>query len=132
MAALEANAVAFPWSLGQYLDSLTGSHQAYALEQAGDMTGLVVVMTVLDQAEILNLVIEHAHQGQGLGRELLRRVLQQLKQQGCLRVYLEVRETNRAARSLYHHMGFIETGLRKDYYPSATGREHAILMEIAL
>lgn len=132
MAALEARATDYPWSPRQYLDSLAGDHHGLALEETNTLLGHVMFMTVLDEAEILNIVIEPSRQGQGLGRKLLEYVLQSLKQKGIHRVFLEVRESNLPARTLYQHCGFTESGLRKNYYPGNNGREHAILMEVAL
>jgi ribosomal-protein-alanine N-acetyltransferase len=132
MAALEAKATDFPWSMRLYQDSLAGTHQGYALESNDHLLGHAVIMTVLDEAEILNIVIDPQHQNQGLGTQLLQHVLQQLASNGCQRVFLEVRESNLAARTLYKKQGFSDSGLRKNYYPTASGREHAILMEVTL
>ena len=51
---------------------------------------------------------------------------------GVTRVDLEVRQSNLAAQALYRTMGFEETGRRPDYYASSSGREHAILMSLAM
>ncbi|TDR71067.1 ribosomal protein S18-alanine N-acetyltransferase [Paludibacterium purpuratum] len=132
MAALEARATAHPWRIGQYRDSLLAGHLCLVMTQDDTVCGQAFAMLVLNEAEILNIAIDPTHQGQGWGRQLLDELLTQLRQFGAHRVFLEVRESNRAARSLYQHRGFVETGLRKHYYPTATGREHAILMEIQL
>lgn len=132
LAALEAAATAHGWSERQYHDSLAAGHAFLLLEIDGQLSGHAVTMAVLDEAELLNIVVAAQKQGQGLGQALLGALLQQLREQGCTRLFLEVRESNRPARALYAKSGFAETGLRKHYYPTATGREHAVLMELGL
>jgi ribosomal-protein-alanine N-acetyltransferase len=132
LADIEAQSTQYPWSEQQYRTSLTGTHAGFAIERDQILLGHCIVMMVLDEAEILNIVISHAHQGTGLGSRLLGHVLQQLASQGVVRVFLEVRESNTVAQALYHRHGFVTTGLRKNYYPSMDGREHAILMEARL
>jgi ribosomal protein S18 acetylase RimI-like enzyme len=45
---------------------------------------------------------------------------------------LEVRPTNAAARALYARAGFVQLGVRRDYYPAKPGREDALLLGRAL
>lgn len=131
LAILEAAATTHGWSEGNYQDSISAGHPFYCLDQ--QEIGFAVVMPVLDEAELLNIVIAAPQQGRGLGRQLLNGLIQDLKQQGCLRLFLEVRASNIPARALYQRCGFRESGLRKNYYPGSDGqREHAILMEASL
>lgn len=132
LAALEAVASAHGWNERQYRDSLAAGHAFLLLEIDGQLCGHAVTMAVLDEAELLTIVIAAQKQGQGLGQALLGRLLEQLRQMGCTRLFLEVRESNQPARALYAKSGFTETGRRKHYYPTATGREHAVLMEMSL
>jgi ribosomal-protein-alanine N-acetyltransferase len=132
MAQLESRASAYPWSETQYREALLAGNQGWGLEQQDKLIGCALTMSVLDEAELLNLLIEPQQQGQGLGKTLLQYLMQQLRQQGIARLLLEVRASNQRARALYQHTGFRETGLRKHYYRSDDGREHAILMEAAL
>jgi ribosomal-protein-alanine N-acetyltransferase len=60
-----------------------------------------------------------------MAKALLSAMLQQLQQQGVLRVHLEVRESNAAARALYEQLGFAITGRRDSYY--RTPSEAAVL-----
>ena len=131
LATMEAAATQHGWSAGNYQDSISAGHAFYCLGQ--QETGFAVVMPILDEAELLNIVIAAPQQGRGLGRRLLTGLMQDLKQQGCQRLFLEVRASNTPARALYQRCGFRESGLRKNYYPGLDGqREHAILMEAAL
>nr|WP_294865402.1 ribosomal protein S18-alanine N-acetyltransferase [uncultured Pseudogulbenkiania sp.] len=132
LASLEAAATPPGWSERQFHDSLAAGHAFLLLEIDGEVCGHAVSMTVLDEAELLTIVIAPERQGQRLGQALLGELLQRLRQQGCSRLFLEVRESNQPARALYAKSGFVETGLRKHYYPTASGREHAVLMELGL
>lgn len=131
MAALEARVAGWPWSARQYLESLNGDHIAFVMEEEGRLAGQILLMQVLDEAEILNLAVDQPFQGRGLGRSLLEHALTALRAAQVRRVFLEVRQGNSPARALYTRCGFHECGMRKHYYPAADGREHAILMEIA-
>lgn len=132
MALLESRASPHPWNARQYRDSLSTGAPCLLMSENGLLCGLILVMLISPEAEILNLAIDPALQGRGLGRQLLTAMLQTLRAVSVERVFLEVRESNRIARRLYRGMGFNENGLRKHYYPTETGREHAILMELSL
>ncbi|MDN0081441.1 ribosomal protein S18-alanine N-acetyltransferase [Crenobacter sp. SG2305] len=132
LATLEARSTAHPWSEGQYRGSFESGHQLFIAQLDAEIVGLAVIMLVLDEAHLLNIVIDHDWQGQGLGRQLLGELMLRMRQQGALRMFLEVRESNAIARSLYESLGFSECGIRKHYYRAEQGREHAILMEASL
>lgn len=96
----------------------------------GDLKGFVLISTVLDEAEILQIAVDPERQGEGLARTLLDTAIVYLKVKGVNLLMLEVRESNMAAVSLYRSYGFIEDGLRKGYYPSLQNdgaREDALL-----
>jgi ribosomal-protein-alanine N-acetyltransferase len=81
-----------------------------------------------DEMEIENVVIAQGMRRFGLGSLVLERVLQEAKNQGIRRVFLEVRESNLAAIKLYEKAGFVSTGKRKSYYRDPD--EDARLLEI--
>lgn len=133
LVQLETSATAYGWTRQHYQDSITAGHQFFVAQHQNALVGFAVVMTVLDEAELLNIVIHQAHQGQGWGKRLLCHAIATLQHQNMHKLLLEVRESNQPARMLYQHNGFVETGLRKNYYPTADqGREHAVLMERVL
>ena len=132
LAELESRAHAHGWSAAQYQDSVRCAHQFHGLFAAEQLQGFAVTQTVLDEAELLNIVMDPQWQGQGLGRLLLRELTASLAAAGVRRLFLEVRASNDVARQLYRRQGFSESGLRKNYYPCADGREDAILMETEL
>ena len=101
---------------------------ALVMEAQGRIIGFLVFARVLDEVSIYNIVIHPDDQGRGLGREILESSLAYFRRGGALRCLLEVRESNRAARSLYRACDFELVGRRKNYYPSRDGREDALLM----
>lgn len=85
---------------------------------------------VLDECELLNLAVLPHCQRRGLGRALLQYVLDAAQALGCSRCLLELRRSNTAARGLYEAAGFVQVGVRKEYYPALGGkgpREDALL-----
>ena len=80
----------------------------------------------------LNIDLHPAQQRKGLGCLLLESALLKMKNDGATRCFLEVRQSNAAARRLYAGNGFELDGIRKRYYPTEDGREDALLMSLCL
>ncbi len=91
-------------------------------ERAGQILGYIVFHDVFDnEYELLFIEVIEAARRQGIARALI----------GALpegRIFLEVRESNTAARGLYSNVGFVETGRRKLYYQNPS--EDGIVMEL--
>lgn len=78
--------------------------------------GYVVALDAADEGEILNLAVAETGRRRGLGRALVQAIVDALAARGVREVYLEVRESNAAARALYAAFGFKDVGRRKGYY----------------
>lgn len=130
--AIEPTIYPYPWSRGNFSDSLNAGYSAWVYEEHGCIIGYAVVMLVLDEAHLLNISIAKSHQGRGLGRSLLDDMMQISRGHGAANIFLEVRPSNTAAIHLYESVGFNEMAVRRGYYPAANGREDAILMGMAL
>jgi ribosomal-protein-alanine N-acetyltransferase len=85
-------------------------------------------MTVLDEVTLMDIVVSEPHQGNGLGQSLLQHFMDQCEQNNIQQIWLEVRESNTAAINLYDNAGFILVEQRVNYYPSAKGKEDALIM----
>ena len=83
--------------------------------------GFALARVVLDEAEILTIVTDPDHQGQGIGRAILSSLWATLAARGVALVFLEVADDNQPARALYDRAGFTRIGLRKGYYPRRDG-----------
>ena len=96
------------------------------------MLGYALFSTVLDEAELIQIAIDPLAQGRGLGGRLLRFSMDKLAEEGINRLMLEVRASNIAAIRLYQSLGFMQDAIRKGYYPTASGREDALLMSVSI
>ena len=84
------------------------------------------------EAHILNLCVRETMRGRGIGRTLLRQLLDLAVEAGVEDVFLEVRPSNLAAIRLYQSLGFVQVGVRKGYYQAAGGREDATVLRLDL
>jgi ribosomal-protein-alanine N-acetyltransferase len=133
VAAIEASAYDFPWSRGNFIDSLAAGYLAEVLlDDSGRVIAYCVAMSVVDELHLLNITVAPAQQGRGHARLLLDRLVRHARARGAVSVWLEVRESNARARAIYEHYGFHVLGRRPGYYPAVHGREDAMLMSIAV
>jgi ribosomal-protein-alanine N-acetyltransferase len=120
----------FPWSRGNFTDSLAAGHGCWLMRNAEMPVGYAVVLDVLDEAHLLNIGVVHAAQRRGFGRCLLKHLISAAKNKGARQFFLEVSPSNLSAIALYRRAGFVEIARRKGYYPSPDGREDAIVMRL--
>ncbi len=132
VVAIEQRAYPFPWTAGIFRDCLRAGHHCWVLEAGGSIIGYGVLSAAAGEAHILNVCIDPDRQGAGLGRRLLRRLVDLARWHHAEQVFLEVRPSNPKAIALYRSEGFNEIGTRPNYYPAAKGREDAIVMAMAL
>lgn len=119
----------FPWTAGNFTDSLSAGHQGWILERAGAVQAYALTMTVIDEVHLLNFSIAAHRQGQGLGRWLLAWLCEQARGQGARAMFLEVRPSNQRAIDLYRRSRFSQVGLRRRYYPAdGDTREDALVL----
>lgn len=131
---VEVRAYGFPWSRGNFLDSLAAGYWAELLEDAeGAVIGYWLAMPAVDEVHLLNLTVDPQHQGQGHARAMLDRLESRCRNAGLASLWLEVRSGNERARRLYEARGFTLRGLRRGYYPAAhSRREDAVVMGLDL
>jgi ribosomal-protein-alanine N-acetyltransferase len=130
---VEQAAYAFPWTRGNFVDSLDAGYDARCAWLGGALIGYWICMPVLDETHLLNLTVSPSYHGRGLGRWLLGEVHAAALRAGSSAVWLEVRPSNAAALALYERYGFSRVGMRRGYYPAAGARrEDALLMRLDL
>jgi ribosomal-protein-alanine N-acetyltransferase len=132
VADLEASLYAFPWSLGNFRDSVDAGYDCWVVCERGRVVGYAILMVALDEAHLLNIAIASDCQNRGLGRAFMEFMLARAREARCEIVYLEVRPSNLAARHLYRRMGFQQIAIRPGYYPAVAGREDALFLGITL
>jgi len=128
----ETRSYAYPWTRGIFADCLKAGHECWVLMRRSAIIGHGVLSVAAGEAHLLNVCVRRDDQGQGLGRILVRHMLDRALARGAEVVFLEVRPSNYVAGALYESIGFNEIGRRKDYYPAAHGHEDARVMAMQL
>jgi ribosomal-protein-alanine N-acetyltransferase len=116
---IENHAFSDPWSRKSFATVLAepAAHLAVARDGvSGQIEGYVVAWFAADEGEIANLAVREPTRRRGIGAALLDAALIEAARRGATTMYLEVRETNEAARGLYAARGFEEVGRRRKYY----------------
>ena len=132
MMPLENAAYDFPWSEAIFRDCFNADYTGLALEVEDVFLGYGMVSIAAGEAHILNVVIDASQRSRGLGKKLVKRLIDQTRWHRAERVFLEVRASNNVARRLYTSLGFLEVGIRKAYYPGRHTREDAVVMSLKL
>lgn len=132
VAALEKSLYVFPWSQGNFRDSVEAGYECRVACDASQVIGYAILMIALDEAHLLNLAVATGWQGRGIGRAFLDHMLGIARGAGVQIVYLEVRPSNLAARHLYRQAGFQQIAIRPAYYPAPQGREDALFLGLTL
>ena len=112
----------------------TGIYETFCQDQAfvtvaendGEIVGYCIIYYVMDEAEIARIAVDEKVRRQGLGRGLLDFVCECCKVKHVQRLLLDVRESNVGARTFYQQYGFVEDGIRKNFYELP--KENAVLM----
>lgn len=137
LAALEAECHTHPWNQSQFQEeaSLGPPNALLVLRAAASsperwrgIRAYTAYRVVVDEMHILNLAVAPGWRRRGLARWLLGFAVPQAARRGARRVFLEVRQGNRDALSLYEGLGFARVGVRSDYYSDP--REAAVLLAL--
>jgi len=129
---IEAAAYDFPWTRGNFIDSLAAGYLARVLRDGdGRVVGYFVAMKGVDEMHLLNLTVAPSDQGRGHARRMLDELVALCGGVHARQLWLEVRESNARARQLYLRYGFRHIGVRRAYYPALQGkREDAAVMSL--
>lgn len=132
VCAIEKQVQYAPWSEKLFAEGLERHRCIVAINQQQQIVGFSIVQFIVDEAHLLNIAVEPTQQKQGIGKVLLDDVLVNSQQKKASTIFLEVRESNQRAIQLYQAAGFNEIGLRKNYYPTANGKENAVIMALMI
>ena len=142
VASLEQSAYKYPWTHGNFSDSLNSGYEMQMLvggQDSPELLGYFVAMKGVDEVHLLNITVAPAYQLQGWGRLILDALALWSRGEGVQWLWLEVRASNLHAKALYTRYGFREVGLRKGYYPDGgtsllglPAREDAVVMSLSL
>ena len=109
-----------PWSLKSVISSV--EKDIVMVFDDGEVKGVIAVSKVLDECEILNFAVKSNCRGQGIGEKLINSIFEQGNN-----YFLDVRESNYPAISLYKKVGFEQINIRKNFYENPA--ENAIIMK---
>jgi ribosomal-protein-alanine N-acetyltransferase len=120
LMTLEKHAVtAAHWSAEQYQAVFSPSQIsriALVIEDEAAIQGFLIARGVGPEWELENIAIADPARRRGLGTRLLGEFLNIARSRGATAAFLEVRESNSAARCLYEKLAFLESGRRANYY----------------
>ena len=129
---LDRNSHLTPWSEGNFRDALAAGNLCMVGERDDALVACAVLQMVAGEAELLTFAVMPGARRSGVGRELLRELIERAAAYRAVSIWLEVRASNRAAIELYRDAGFIAVGQRKGYYQRGDGSEDAVTMRLAL
>ena len=129
IAELEKEIFSDPWS-EDAIRSLLLSEFAYAFValREGEVVGYFLGSCIVPEGEIFRIATSPSHRRRGIAYRLLSEVLKRGREDGLEFFFLEVRSENEGARCLYRTLGFVEDGVRHNYYRNPN--DDAILMHL--
>lgn len=126
IAKLEKEVFTEPWSEKSLELCLTEKAFCVCCFEDEILASYCTLITVLDEAQIINVATNLAYRNQGLAKAVLEFVFDECVKRGITIISLEVRESNLPAISLYESLGFSIEGKRKNFYTNP--RENAFVM----
>ncbi len=128
---VECRSYTHPWSEKLIFDCVLVGYSCWLVEHNNKVIGHAIYRLAAGEAHLFNIAIDPDYQHRGIGRVFLSSLLDQMRQKQAVKVIMEVRVTNMPARHLYKDFGFVELGIRKDYYPAVGGgKEDGINLEL--
>ena len=125
---IEQTAHSHSWAESMIRDLESRCAQHRVMLVGGKVVGYFYAQNVVGEVTLLNVAVDPAYQGKGFGRKLTEFFIDMCMEQKAESAWLEVRESNAKAISLYESEGFNEVTRRHDYYPTSNGKEDAIIM----
>ena len=124
VAELEKQNFSLPWDEASVRSELTNKLALWLVAvEDGEVVGYVGSQTVLQEADMMNIAVADSHRRRGIARKLVEELIRHLD---AYQLTLEVRQSNIPAISLYEAMGFVQVGLRKNYYKNP--KENALIL----
>ena len=116
--AVEHDSFLTPWSRSAFEEELAQNRLARYIvaEENGAIVGYAGTWLVINEAHVTNVAVSSQRRREGIGRLLMQNLMELARENGMESMTLEVRVSNAAARHLYQQLGFVEAGIRKNYY----------------
>ena len=127
VAELEKICFSDPWSENSVAAELKNHLSCWLVaEEDGKVAGYVGSQTVIDESDMMNVAVHPDHRRKGIAEALVVELVEALKKRESHCLTLEVRASNEPAKALYEKLGFIQVGLRKNYYRNP--KEDALIL----
>lgn len=127
IAQLEERCFADPWSEKSIASELDNRLSLWLVAVDGmRVVGYVGSQSVMGWADMMNIAVCPEYRRQGVAQQLVERLVAALKEIGVTCLTLEVRASNEPARTLYEKLGFIQVGIRPNYYRNP--KEDALIL----
>lgn len=124
---IECSIFSRPWSKVGFLNALLDEKNYHLVVKEGERIIAYCGLTgVLDEGYITNVAVKGEYQGRGIGKEMLISLLNLGREKGLKAFTLEVRTSNEKAIKLYQGLGFLDMGVRKNFYEAP--QEDALIM----
>jgi len=131
VVTIERESFSTPWTPDSLRQAGEMENSIFLTVTEGDSAvGFGCILLVADEGELVDIAVSPAYRKLGLGQMLMTALLTEAANRGTEQVFLEVRQSNTPARTLYEKNGFTAIGLRKKYYKDPV--EDAVLMQCSL
>lgn len=131
VAEIERESFSVPWSPATFRNVLRNpSAHGLVARREREIAGYAVFWLTGDDAELGDLAVTPSLRRRGIGRLLVVEAMRDAARKGACRLFLEVRESNAAARALYEDLGFRRMGRRRRYYRAPV--EDALVLAVNL
>lgn len=116
-----------PWTRDSIEKELENKFARYVVAVKDNLVvGYGGVWLILDEGHITNIAVHPEYRGIGVGNAVLEALIEICKIERITSMTLEVRKSNTIAQNLYKKYGFIEEGIRKNYYTDT--KEDGVIM----
>ncbi len=120
IASIEKSVHLAPWSQDQFQSEMSKPYSQFLVltddETDSVVAGYIVLWTLLEECQILNIAIDTSHRRKGFAKFMIRKAVQMAYHKGIKKVVLEVRKSNLPAIHLYQNLQFVITHIRKSFY----------------
>ena len=120
ISLLEKECFSSPWSENALFEELKNENSYFLVAFSDTVLGYIGVQEICGEAYITNVAVFGKYRKHGIGKKLLQAAADGAKERECDFITLEVRESNKAAISLYESENFKLAGIRKNFYSSPT------------
>ncbi len=129
--AIDGECLSPPWTEGQMLSEIYSDHTCFELAIEGEaVLGFCILRKLGDEAELLRIATRPEVRKRGVGSKLLESAIKNAGGRGVGKIFLEMRESNETAASLYDKFGFKVAGMRRAYYEEPVENACVMVLEV--